>query len=598
MLLVGAGLTCAATGQAIGWRDLLSLVAADLGEPTTTDLPEGADHGAIMTRAYALSHKHKLRGNDGSNFQETVARIVRAKTRERQEDAFNKLGSSLGRFLLKSRCELIIDLNYDNVLTNLLEREGIAYRKIVGATSYGGAFRPGLQSSVVVWKVHGDVMYPGTIVLSPLDYQRLYETHAVNETLRAVSAFAQTIWTLGLGLTLDDIWLELAAPHRRSDTPIQHVRAIWMARDPDVSYRSALESWRSVHRENVDVVVFGRDYRHSSLAAVLDAFIDELPSPPSLFVSHLTVTKNQLDDLDQRIDDAVDRDDSHALLAIASEFRPFYDALYLDLLHLDARGRVAAGWLPSIVEQGETDPKEVCKNVARTFQTLSELLSTCSDGGGLLLRCVAQAVVADLLDLLEVCGVVVSTLFHDAPRPELQVRVRDLIYVGSNPFDREFASLCAQLKTNPMHRFRVDRRQVLPLDCASTPIEQLCSFTEDQFEALVVKQAQYLAQELQFSVGGEMVEKFTLARLEAIPPLYAWGFHWGSLAKFRAEFPNTYITRKWFPVDTRHRRPYIVKGGSMRSWTRREFAVAFRGHSHPMDSDPFVLNLARWETPS
>ena len=200
VLIVGAGFSIGAykNSKGLGWSKLVKKVDQILNPDENKEI--------INTNAKAMElsweHSKEEVGSSITAFQRAIKCVIEAQYNT--DDLIEDIQESLVEFLNKTICKIIIDLNYDKTIDTILESKNISYQLFVGSELNWESIY--YEKEIILWKVHGTVKEPETIILSPMEYQRNYEINNIGNILQKLGNTIHRIWTLGVGLEVDEIW--------------------------------------------------------------------------------------------------------------------------------------------------------------------------------------------------------------------------------------------------------------------------------------------------------------------------------------------------------------------------------------------------------
>lgn len=570
-LMVGAGLSCAMYSNTMSWTTLVAKVGNLL-----EGAPEGSDPRDPRVIALELSWKHarNARGPASSAFQSAVVEVLQSVSLGAPS---GEVSEAFIRLLRTLRIAMILDLNYDSTVENLLRQGGIPYRRAVGSEGAPAPY-PLDSDTLLLWKVHGSIDAPATIVLSPTEYQRLYETNDVAELLRRCGASLESLWTVGIGLLDDDVWASLAAGPRPSS-----IQCIWLDDRSD----DHLKSWRRLVDRGSRSVVVVKAARSQSLSQVLNSVCDYLgvPSEPRPRARTRPQVEKRWKTFDTKYADALRVGADVAVAAVAEEYRSDYLAI-VDHLLCQSRKGLGPRWFPSLTPEpwlAAALGADVCEVVRRAQDLVRENVRLDGeDMRGVLVAAAAQGAIASALELAALHGIQVKTHWEEVPE-RIHVPKGARLVVGTSPFD-ENAKRVSWLRC-------VRLAQDVSADFSFLAVSGKGAglLSEDEWEAAV----SYRFLRSKPSIRVEDEEVLLLGDfLELCPPLYSWGFFFSDLPKFRAQFSTTSLTRYWQLVQDFSGQFQLCKGGGARDRSPRVFLLGARGQLRAGEYDEFV----RWAT--
>lgn len=576
VVVLGAGLSKAANADSPLWNQLVAKVAEILNIPITGQDPR-ADAMTVSWRA-----SQRPRPAIGTRFQHTITDYLNTRWNAPDARVDDAVLMAVAQFLRSCHCDVVVDLNYDRVTERMLDAARIPYYRIVGAQVDVHPPLPGQM--VVLWKIHGSIDYPPTIVLSPTDYQRIYEVNELGAELVQLGARAHMVWTIGVGLQDDDVWSFLTA-----DADNLEIVALSMERS-DVA--APLDQWMAALGKGVrKVTVLSAalspeppgTLRHcveQLNAAMKDAGSQVVPTPDA--ATNLLVKR--FDDL---FEAAQRLHFEPAVRAVVDQFAKHHDRLVHFLL--TPPNSSGHRWLPFLkngtehIDDGHraTIAAELVAILARTREFVEQF-----GGGwpnrGLLPGSCAQSVVRYVFELLESFEIEHRLLLGEPP-PSPMVR-RGGLLVGANPFE-------AEVRSSQSHHFSTMQvyhsKNVLPIAYplvarGAIPAPAAARLlTEDEWEAAVI--SLYLSRKPRLEVSGAR-ETF---ELDWTWPIFPWGFGRNGLGAYRRTSGGT-VTQSWHLVENKRAGSQICKGGSLRDRGEKAFMIARRGTVRIGEYDDFV----------
>lgn len=585
VMMLGAGLSKAANAKSPTWGELVADVAQRMKIPISG--------GDVRVDAMALSWRGSRRPSTAleTDFQRAVRDSLKGfHTGVTDADLMN----AVAQLLTRVRCDVIIDLNYDNTAESMLDGNGIPYYRIVGAQM--DVHPPLPEDMVVLWKIHGSLDYPATIVLSPTEYQRKYEFNDLGMELIQIGAQAHTVWTVGVGLQDDDVWTFLTANAKGLEIVALHLDS------SAINDRAALlQPWTQVLGHGVSKVT------------VLAATLSDQPHGTLRYcVEQINKSVNARSNgraANESIATIVRAFDTRFLNARAHGFEPSTRAIveeFLDehnkLVHFLLTRSHDKGhrWLPFFkdgnVEIDDALRSQVAEELLAILRGTHVFFKKFASGwpnSGLLIGACAQSIVRYVFEWLEAFDIPYR-LTLDPVGTNPAVQRGHAILVGANPFDTDVFG-AARDTFNPMHVFMRAQRLSLryPLvarqsagSAAPRPaVKDGPLLTEDEWEAAVI--SLFLERNPRLELDGR--EPFLL---DWTWPVFPWGFGRKSIGSFRAISGGT-VTQSWHVVSDRLRDGrQICKGGSLRDRGETVFMVARRGSIRIGEYDDFVQSTA------
>jgi hypothetical protein len=588
------------------WRDLVDRVASELAR-TNGDNANGRRSHDPYVDALEISRRytHHIRDARPTTFQETVKSVV-ADAFAHCDPAgseFIALAKEFASFVKAIGASIIVDLNYDTCCETLLRAADVDVVRRIGSEVHWVGGRP--SDVPLLWKIHGSVESPTTIVLSPTEYQRLYEVNALGPQLTSLGCLAQEIWTVGVGLASDDIWAYLCGGTRRVDTRHVAVKApivnAILTRPAPGNPRNepALLAWAGQVEPTMTVnILYGQiptmeDGTCPSLAVHLNRIHHQLrrqsgKSPRVLGPRARLVDRSR--EFQRRYLDALNRSNDSAAIAVVDEYRHDFEALREHFLSSDKKGRIGMTWCPWVPAHradGDHEDVRVC-DIADLVRTVGAWVEAFDhkDDAGLLVTCAAQAAVAYALELAELLGID-ATMFSLSWPTFLNVGVTARM-VGMNPFfvNRENQLRCHLMQPGKLSRgFSMGRPLFKKDPTGPSPTDDL--LTEDEWEAAMQLFYENASPELQLRSEKEL-QTVRFDEIKSIPPLYPWGFLLSDVAAFRRAFDGA-LSRVWALVaDVLPGGNQICKGGSLRDRGRRAFRIGNRGSIRIGERDEFI----------
>jgi hypothetical protein len=611
ILIVGAGLSKAACDDMPLWAELVDRVAKSLEKAKGLSLPPERSRDPYVD-ALEISRRYSGHARDArpTVFQTHVRAVVDDSYSkcDRTSPGWRDLASGFASFVRAIGAAIIVDLNYDTCCEDLLKGADVDFVRRIGSEVHWVGGRP--ADVPMLWKVHGSVTSPATIVLSPSEYQRLYEVNALGTQLTALGRVAQEIWTVGVGLNPDDIWAYLCGPARRMEGSTARqgrdagpvVNAI-LAR-PDgkpPKDEPTIERWAAYLQATTAVAVL-----HGPVRTPLSPSAPTLATQLGRVCTHLQSQSGQSPRVDgprarllsrseefqERYLSALTKPNDAAALAVVEEFRHDFEALREHFLSAERTSRTGMTWCPWVPTQASrsrpplVEPEDIANMVRAAAGWLDDFGHT--RNAGLLPTCAAQSAVAYGLELAELVGIDVSMSSPSWPT-FLNVGICKRL-VGTNPFfvNTENRVRCHLMQFHDLRRaFTVGRPLFASPPGGADDDNDAELLTESEWEAAMQLFYENAAPNLHLR-SDEAHVTIPFAALRSIPPLYPWGFLLSDLAAFRVTFDGL-LSRVWALVaDVLPGGNQICKGGSLRDRGRRAFRIGSRGSIRIGEHDAFV----------
>ncbi len=557
-IMTGSGLTRAARPNGPLWPELVKELYRRL--ENTQSIPKPFDARAVSMH---LSWTH-ARGKIGfrpSRFQKAISEVI---SREVNAVEPNRaVGSAFVDFLDAVRCNVIIDLNFDDTVETILRQQNRRFIRFVG--SEGDWASASCAPDLVVWKVHGSIEAPPSVVLSPTEYQRVYQINELGTQLALLGATLGQIWTIGVGLLDDDVWGYLLSRARDVD-----IVCLWVTDKKDCELRNWWTLVNDMTHRKV-VIRVGYEQANRDYCQVLKTIGYQIREGTASGNGTRKETKKicrflkRCNEFENRYEEALNNGSQSAVQAIIAEYKHDYLALHGYILAQGASG-LGERWLPGI-KSVSTVPcaKELADDLAAAINcaaTLHEELD-----GRILAACAAQRAIQIIVDLASLYGLDVH-IEHEWPT-RLHLAAKQRVLVGANVFASDIKSI------NPMHWFQ-SNRAVDVQNLAAATKDELWSWdemvTEEEWEAA---QIHFHARSAPILKIGE--NEIPLAGV-SVPPAYPWGFVFTDIREYRKEFLSGTISRYWHAVKTEgHGGLQILKGGSIIDRDPSLFLVGRRG---------------------
>jgi hypothetical protein len=592
-VMIGAGFSKALNPALPNWGSLINSVRKNLsGKPKA--LAKGAD---IMVEAYRLSRRFSNRVPNAlpTTFQKAVTKVFTAIPQNGTYVArLDALAAGLSAFLSVLRCRVVIDLNYDNSVELALTAAKRPFVISIGSEARWPENPP--FDAIRVWKIHGTLDQPSTIVLSPNEYQRLYEVNAISAELARLGQRTDTLWSIGVGLDDDDVWSYVC-----SQNDELQVVALWMVGDKESEAK--LDDWYTiVTSEEVKPLVLRSNYEDVNgtprLAACLSELAQEIANRASQAEPPSTYAGPSVERFDEEYTSTFEV--GHDITPVIDRYRLDYIAAYEHFLSYGADGRFGPRWCPTVDKTKHATALDAAgqEGLACDFmEVVKRAEDACQEAklrrktDSILLCSAAQRATVHVVELAELLGITVRMEIDwkgiDFKRdekhlPRRRIGIDQSVLVGSNPFDMQTHHL-----SNPMHVYKtktpillvaplIDDYFVKPPDVR----ENAKLLTEDEWEAAVVSLYRWASPALW--LGKKWFKPL------AIPPLYPWGFRLMDIRDLRRDNVNG-VSKYWHLVDKRlPDRRQVCKGGGLRDRSRRVFEIGSRGALTIGEYDEFL----------
>jgi hypothetical protein len=600
VVLIGAGLASAVVSpEGLDWEALVDRVQKRLEEDP--NFPKDAAPGDKNLRALRLSRACPRRRDAlPSSFQRAVQKVVQESRAPSKQEMLTKYQDALARFLDRTGCNVILDLNYDPLVETLLKAADLPFLKMVGSEFHwdGPCFGGGL----LLWKVHGDVGLPATITLSPTEYSRTYETNALGSALEALGGDATTIWSIGVGLTDDEVWYHLCSPRCKANIlpilttkgtsqalPVADHHVKWLAHVT----QAASPIVKIGHQNFVETRLY------ETLTRIAGCIPEAMPSR-DLRRFHRELPGYLVDkaaEFDEIYLPVQAKGDNEKTLAVVKLFQAEFDAVRSFLLSQRIEKRMGSRWLESIRPRpiegkpsrheilGTDEKSDFLDDIRSILEAAEELCGEHLKEGrkqGLLVAAASQAAVAYALQVADLLEVDLAIDLKEEPKghsvgTDNPDEDKPTYLVGSNPF-----FVRVPRHHNLMHFASLDRKFQCKAPFTEWPRDDAPAglLKEDEWEAAVIDL--YRRRKPSFDVKGKPLDVGL-----RVPPLYPWGFRFSDIRRFRKNTDGA-ISFCWLLVDDFREKMQICKGGSLRDQERRSFLIGGNGLLRVGEFDEFL----------
>lgn len=519
-------------------------------------------------------------------------------TRLHARKPFRDLCERFRGFMEAVDAGVIIDLNYDTAVELLLEAGQRRYLRAIGSDVHWVG--PVSASDCLLWKVHGSIDRPATIVLSPTEYHRTYETNALGAQLEALGQRLESVWTVGVGLEDDDIWASLCGARSHFS-----ISALWLGRSeadgrpPDV--REKTRPWADLTTaggREVTVVhgILGETTLVECLDSMARVVVSCTATPPRQgkrrSISQYLLERCRRFDEDYLM--RCEQSDPGTLMALVASHRRDFDALREYLLSCTASG-LGRRWCPSVDGSNldGTDPITLAKDFHAVVCVAAELCEefiSARNREGVLVAAAAQAAVGYVVQLSELLALDVEMDFEEWPDTARLGRGQSFL-VGENPF---FVRLNELDRSNFMHFFSTSKDLTVGSPIVGCSSEHGLSLgdrllEEDEWEAAVTHVYVRSRPKLSFRATKDSEPVVVdVAKLVHVPPMFPWGFRLSDARWFRQRTTGR-VSKRWHLVGTYlpHGRQ-VCKGGGLRDRGRRAFRLGSRGIVVIGEHDDFI----------
>lgn len=576
-LMLGSGFTRAVHPEAPSWGSLIETLAKLLGQEAPAS-KQWFVEGLRLSR----NTSPRRRGAHPTRFQSAVREVVTAATPRQSADSksWAKMKDALDEFLRATGTTVIIDTNYDSTLEYLLEDAKRPFTRLIGSEATWVGPLPS-DNALIVWKIHGSVDAAATIVLSPTEYQRIYEANALGPVLQQLGASLECLWVVGCGLGDDETWAYLC-----SEAGPQTIACLWQTEGPTCPTEAPRGWWEQVSEGERSIRLYWApvptpDAPCPSLAEHLSTISTKVVA--ASFPKRRIWWDKRLATFDKEYMIQASPLKVNAALAVVARYREEFTTLRNYLLSQTSRG-MGKTWCPSVPTDGVFSAEKklelagdfaaVAKHAMAFFD---EGTSLESDTPGLLVASAVQSAIAYVVELADVLGIDVHVKLEGLPSDELAIGKGQALFVGINPFDIRPAEV---FRANPLHVYTTKSRLPIAAPLTAGTTSQSRPLEEDDWEAAVIYMYRRRCPKLEFE-GGHEVEILNL------PPLYPWGFRFLDIHEYRACTPGT-ISRKWHLVRQVEGDFQVCKGGGLRDSSRIAFRIGNRGRVRIGEFDAFI----------
>lgn len=604
-LMVGAGFSMLINEKSSSWSSLIKEVKREL------EIPDGDNknnHITPQVEAYILSRQYpREEGSQANRFQQAVANVISKQWSNipavaSQQD-YQQKAENFCNFLESIDCRIIIDLNYDDCLETILTKKNVNYTRIVGSESSPIKLLP--PSGILLWKIHGIKKQPHTIVLSPADYQRLYETNNIGEKLIEIGNQINHIWTVGVGLQDDDIWSYLCVSKN-----LFTVNSIYATREEDENkILQEIKPWKKiVQRSTNEITLFYGKYEQDKLSYYLQkiqSIIRNGKSTERNLISNKTFLANISKELRKRADNfdticgeiSLNKYNKETIISLLKPFRNDYYSLIGFLLAKKGKNLYNSTWLGDITNINiySNDIISIIQAIVHQVKCLCEELNDELNGqkgpSGLLYYAASQAVINHVLDIAITFGKKPKITFEnkDEITDTITIFKGQPFIVGNNPFRESIIP-----NFNTLHFFVTpDKIQVRwPfIGEHESQSNLICGqmLTEDEWETVI--RYMYKKAKPTLKIDGTD-KKAQPIDISAIPPIYPCGFLLEDLYEYRKTFRGC-VTQKWHLVNSyTSNGQQIVKGGGLRD-SRNAYTIGGRGFIAIGEYEPLMTEARK-----
>lgn len=597
-LMTGAGLASAFKKGSPSWQGLLAQVRKEMKA-------EGPASPDVMAEALRLSRRSSRRRDArATDFQAKCAKVLarhwpslgtkREKTLVRQNEALVK---AFGALVRRLGCDVIIDLNYDPTVEILLRAAEIPYVKATGSEVHWTG--PLAAGAVLLWKIHGSLSAPSTIVLSPSEYQRMYEVNALGSELVELGKTIDALVTVGVGLQDDDVWAYL-----RGGTNQFAVVALLLTNKMKVPLPPTFrEWWRLVSQTKAPGPL--RVLRGDYTKAPLNVWLDELRT--NILPAHRTASNGdvglsshvlrRISEFDRQYERLLASAPRASLLALVNDFKSDFEGLRVYLMSFGKRPGFGPRWCPDIVPHrrlGDVERRRLAEGLCEVVKRAIELCShERQDATRYLVLAAAQAAIVYIVELSELLGLG-PTVRLGNPASNLSLPAKSTFLVGSNPF-----FVRDPMQDNLLHRFHAPRKLLVkwPFTGVRQPATAKTRqaippelLSEDEWEAINIMVYNARQPQLTFSCSPGLPP----LDLHGVPPLYPWGFRLLDVHGFREQSSGS-VSRMWHLTASLLGDNQICKGGGLRDRGRKAFRLGGRGRIRVGEYDEFLEPAYRYE---
>jgi SIR2-like domain len=579
-LLVGAGISMAVHSGALSWGELICALAKGLGgkQPAT-------EHWYV--EGLRLSREYSPRKRDAvpTRFQEKVKHVIQNSISRPASDAdWVDLSKALREFLAAIKCTVILDTNYDSTMEWLLEDAGIRYTRLIGSEATSVSPLPG--DAVILWKVHGTVDAPSTIVLSPTEYQRIYESNALGDVMQSLGQRIDCLWVMGCGLGDDETWTYLCT----DDGPKQ-IACLWQTTHEAIPLSAPADWVGQVGTNHRDVRVYwaqvlktpdylsgGRRRTANQLTHITKTIVGSIPEGRKS--SQREWWEHRIDAFDHDYQAILGTKNIPAALAIVAGARADFESLknYLLSQQKDTMGKTWCAGVPTDLTLNDDRKRSLAEDFARVVEVAIALCKEWKDS--ILVAAAAQAAVGYVVELAEILGIPVTVELKQEPQ-RLALAPNQKVLVGANPF---FVRADQAYRANLMHfhRTRTGLDIQYPLAALEASVHDGTTLMEENdWEARVIHA--YGRRSPCLLLNGEVE-----IQINSLPPLYPWGFRLGDIKAFRDRMDFGTISQCWHLVSNVEGGWQICKGGGLRDRGRIAFRIGNRGRVRIGEYDAFV----------
>ncbi|MGB7440122.1 MAG: SIR2 family protein [Coleofasciculaceae cyanobacterium] len=622
-LMIGTGFSSLIKNKSGSWLSLLDEVIDVVKEKLDDRFKKklkiynegnGNSNRDPQVEAYILSRQFpKEEGSQANELQKAVTTVIKKEWYYQEQidndQQYRDKVKNFCNFLESIDCRIIIDLNYDNCLETVLKSGNIKYTRIVGTEKSIDKLLP--VSGLLLWKIHGIAEQEHTIILSPSDYQRLYETNNIGDKLIEIGKYINHIWTVGVGLQDDDIWSHLCVS-KNSFT----VNSIYTTEEEDKKkIEDKLKSWlRLVKISSNEITIFYGNYKDNKLSSYLETIQTIIKDGKS--IDSILINDNlSIESLSKEIQKQASRFDKicdeiyfnnygkQTRMALLEQFNDDYSSLISMLLAREKHG-FSSTWLEPLtnidIHENKIIPilENIINQVKYLCEELNKKLAINRKSSGLLYYAASQAVISHVLDTAITFGKKPTITFENKNKITNVVSIHkgQPFIVGNNPFKKigvpDFNTLHFFVTTNPIvvgwpfiGKNKLESEIKYQPNLAGGKI-----LTEDEWEVVIRHIYKQAKPTLKLDKKDKEVNSIDIS---AIPPIYPCGFLIEDIHEYRKNFGGC-VTQKWHLVNTYTSTGLqIVKGGGLRD-SRNAYTIGGRGFVAIGEYEPLMTEARQY----